>query len=310
MGEDAIFGYGAPVNVDNSGRLISTYDDGMGLFNGGSVINRAGGVIQAPTGGGFGPAAIYIPSGPASIQNYGTISGQYGVYYGVAGTVENAGTISGTSYAVDFASSSASNRLIVDPGAVFNGTVKGSSGTLELAGGTGSIGGVSGSGAFQGFQTLAVDAGGTWTLTGTDFIANLIDNGVLNIAGSLAVSTAVNPVSTGAFDLLAGSTFEVAAMAAQNSQVNFQGNAANLVIDNAGSFTGPLIENFGSNSSIDIKNVSSTNASFNYSAASGLLQISNSAGQTASLDFQNSTLGTGSFQLAADGHGGVLVTHK
>ena len=152
--------------------------------------------------------------------------------------------------------------------------------------------------------------------SGTYFIANLIDNGVLNIGGSLAVSTAVNPASTGAFDLLAGSTFEVAAMAAQTDQVSFQGSA-NLVVDNAGSFgvnvgtyAGPLIENFGSGSTIDIKNVSSTNATFNYTTATGLLQISNSAGQTASLDFQNSTLGSGTFQLAADGHGGVSVTHK
>ena len=252
------------------------------------------------------------------MQNYGTISAQYGVYLSVAGTVENAGTISGTSYAVDFAATSASNRLIVDPGAVFNGTVSGGTGTLELASGVGSIGGVSSSGSFQNFPTLAVDAGGTWTLNGTNSIANLTDNGVLNIGGSLAVSTAVNPAGTGAFDLLAGSTFEVAAMAAQNDQVNFQGNA-NLVIDNAGSFglnvgkssyAGPLIENFGSGSTIDIKNVSSTNASFSYNAATGLLQISNSAGQTASLDFQTSMLGAGTFQLAADGHGGVSVTHK
>jgi len=318
-GEDAIFGYGAPVQIDNSGQIKSTFDDAIGLFGGGSVINRAGAVIQAPTSGGYGPAGIYIPGGSASIQNYGTISGQYGAYLSVAGTLENAGTMSGSSYAVDFASSSASNRLIVDPGAVFNGTVTGGTGTLELNSGVGSISGVSSSGSFQNFQTLAVDAGGTWTLNGTDSIANLTDNGVLNIGGSLAVSTAVNPASTGGFDLLAGSTFEVAAMAAQSDQVNFQGNAASLVIDNAGSFglnvgkqsyAGPLIENFGSGSSIDIKNVSSTNASFSYSAATGLLQISNSAGQTASLDFQNSTLGAGTFQLASDGHGGVLVTHK
>jgi hypothetical protein len=107
-------------------------------------------------------------------------------------------------------------------------------------------------------------------------------------------------------------------MAAQNGQINFAGNA-NLVIDNAGSFglnagtqsyAGPLVENFGSGSTINIKNVSSANSSFNYNAATGLLQISNSAGQTASLDFQNSTLGAGSFQLASNGHGGILLTHS
>ena len=151
------------MNVDNSGHIISAYDDGIGLFGGGSIINRAGAAIQAPTGGGFGPAGIYIPGGSASVQNFGTISAQYGAYLGVAGTVENAGTISGTSYSVDFAASSASNRLIVDPGAVFNGAVKGGSGTLELASGTGSIGGVSSSGAFQRLPDTCCRCGGTWT---------------------------------------------------------------------------------------------------------------------------------------------------
>ena len=50
-----------------------------------------------------------------------------------------AGTISGGSYAVDF-TASATNRLVVDPGAVFVGKVTANSGgtnTLELAAGTG-----------------------------------------------------------------------------------------------------------------------------------------------------------------------------
>jgi hypothetical protein len=88
------------------GQIVSTFDDGVGLFNGGSVINNAGAVIQAPTGGGFDPAGVYIPSGSANVVNHGSITGQYGVYLGVAGTVENAGTISGSSSAVTFAVSS------------------------------------------------------------------------------------------------------------------------------------------------------------------------------------------------------------
>ena len=44
-GEDAVFGYGSAVNVDNSGKIISNYDDGIGLFGGGSIINRAGAAI-------------------------------------------------------------------------------------------------------------------------------------------------------------------------------------------------------------------------------------------------------------------------
>ena len=258
-GEDAIFGAGAALNVNNSGQIVSTFDDGVGLFKGGSVINNAGAVIQAPTGGGFGPAGVYIPSGSANVVNHGSITGQYGVYLGVAGTVENAGTISGSSSAVTFAVSSSANRLIVDPGAVFNGSVKGNGGVLELTAGTGSIGSI-GSSSFSGFQTLTDDASGLWTLTGSNTIANVTDNGSLFIAGSLDVSTAVGAASSGQFDLQTGSSLEVASDAATHSQVDFLGSSQ-LTIDNAAlfgtgvggsSYAGPLLENFGAGDTVDL----------------------------------------------------------
>jgi hypothetical protein len=316
-GEDAIFGYGAAVNIDNSGQIVSTFDDGIGLFGGGSVINRAGGVIRAPTGGGYGPAGVYIPSGSASIINYGSISGQYGVYFGAAGTVENAGTISGTSSAVDFATSSSANRLIVDPGAVFNGSVKGNGGVLELTAGTSSIG-LIGSSAFSNFQTLTDDASGLWTLTGGNVIANVTDNGSLFIAGSLDVSAAVGAASTGQFDLQTGSSLEVAADTAAHSQVDFLG-ASQLAIDNAAlfgtgvggsSYAGPLLENFAAGDTIDLHGFVAAAAALLYNPANGLLQITNGASQVATVDFQNSTLGTGSFSFASDGNGGILVKHS
>ncbi|HET6554801.1 MAG TPA: hypothetical protein VFG49_14840, partial [Dyella sp.] len=53
-----------------------------------------------------------------------------------AGTVTNAGTIeggNGNNGAVNFGANSTTNRLIVDPGAVFQGGISGGTGTLELA---------------------------------------------------------------------------------------------------------------------------------------------------------------------------------
>ena len=316
-GEDAIFGAGAALNVNNSGQIVSTFDDGVGLFNGGSVINNAGAVIQAPTGGGFGPAGVYIPSGSANVVNHGSITGQYGVYLGVAGTVENAGTISGSSSAVTFAVSSSANRLIVDPGAVFNGSVKGNGGVLELTAGTGSIGSI-GSSSFSGFQTLTDDASGLWTLTGSNTIANVTDNGSLFIAGSLDVSTAVGAASSGQFDLQTGSSLEVASDAATHSQVDFLGSSQ-LTIDNAAlfgtgvggsSYAGPLLEDFGAGDTVDLHSFAAAASALLYNPANGLLQVTNGSSQVATLDFQNSTLGSGSFSVASDGSGGVKIAHS
>jgi hypothetical protein len=72
------------------------------------------------------------------------------------------------------------------------------------------------------------------------------------------------------------------------------------------SYAGPLLQNFGG-STIDLESFSIAGLSMNFS--SGLLQLSNSASQLATLDFQTSSLGIGSFHFNSDGSGGVLITH-
>jgi hypothetical protein len=124
------------------------------------------------------------PNQGSTIVNSGLIyangaSGSTGILLAAGGTVTNAGTITGSggSAAQDFAvkfAGGVSNRLVVDPGAVFNGAVTFNASTptntVELAkGAPGSIGTLSGFGtAITGFNTLAFDASAPWSISGVD----------------------------------------------------------------------------------------------------------------------------------------------
>ncbi len=315
-GDDAVIAYDGSCRINNAGTIKSTFDDAIGLFKGGDVTNDAGGVIQAPTSGGYGPAGVYIASGSANVTNRGAIQGMYGVYYDVAGTVENAGSISGTSYAIDFGANSIANRLIIDPGAVFNGNVDGNGGTLELSAGLGSIGKI-GSDAFSGFQTLNNDANAHWTLTGDNAIANVTNDGSLTVAGLLDVSAAVDAACTGQFLLQSGASMEVAADSAAHSEIDFTGPAALIVDDvsrfgtgvGSSSYVGPQIADFSRGDSIDLHDFSVTKAAMLYDATTGVLQLTNGSSQVATFNFQNASLGAGSFSLGSDGDGGTLLKH-
>jgi hypothetical protein len=156
--------YGSAVSANlatvvNAGRIVgnslggSYYGGGVYLVNGGTVTNLATGTISTPSS--------------TSGHNYGVKIGHAGDS-AASGTVTNAGTISGGTggLAVDF-SAVAGNRLIDDPGAVFNGKVDGgiSSSILELASAA-STGTLSGLGTnFYNFGTVQFDSGAHWLLT-------------------------------------------------------------------------------------------------------------------------------------------------
>jgi hypothetical protein len=206
---------------------------------------------------------------------------------------------------------------VVDPGAIFNGAVGGGGGTLELASGTGSIGGIN-NGSFLHFQSVVDDTGGSWTLTGTDAVSNLANNGTLAIAGSLDVSTAIDPSSIGVFQLDGGATFEVAAALGTKMQMNFLASSE-LLIDSAASFgvnvgtssyAGPQLQDFSAGDTIDLKNFSAAGVTLNYNSSSGVLQVANGASQAASLEFQTSSLGSGIFHDIGDGATGIFLTHS
>ncbi len=182
-------------------------------------------------------------------------------------------------------------------------------GTIQLGGGTLTL------------PRLAAGAGGHVRGFGT--IADTryaISNGgtIEAVGGKLVVASAIDPASPGVFQLDASSILEIAADQGAADKMKFVG-AGKLIIDavqkfglNAGSpaYTGPLVENFGTGDLIPLKNVASAGLTPVYDAASGILQLSNGSTNLASLAFDKTTLGTGSFHIGDDGHGHVLLTHS
>ena len=75
------------------------------------------------------------------------------------------------------------------------------------------------------------------------------------------------------------------------------------------SYAGSLLKDFGG-STVDLKDFGITGLHDSFSASSGLLQLTNSAAQVATLDFQTSSLGAGTFHFNSDGGGGLLITHS
>jgi hypothetical protein len=314
--------------VTNNGSILGALDGGVELFGGGTVTN---------SGSIFGTFGVLIRDG-GTVTNTGSINGQVGVSVmgggtvtndgsingGVAvdfGTVTNDGTISSSGSPLDpvdsvtFGPGSGPDRLIVSPGAVFDGPAVSSNrdnSTIELTQGAGTISGI-GSGQFIGFNKLVVDGGADWILSGPNVIETVQDDGILEVAGSL-VTTFVAPSSTGTFLLAGGSSLGVESALGIASKIRFTAGS-DLVVDNFGLFgvnvgmsnyAGPLLEKFGG-ATVDLKDFSLAGLSSSFSA--GLLQLTNSAAQLATLKFQTASLGAGTFHFATDGSGGVLITH-
>ena len=339
--DGVILGDGGSV-TNAKGGSITSGNNGVYLQHGGTVTNAVGGSVS---GAAFG---VFVIGGSGTVVNAGHISGtnNFGIdlsaggtvsnaagalissggigvaVYGTGGTVTNGGTITGSSYAVAF-SNSGNNRLVVNPGAVFNGRVlAGSSGsnTLELTSGAsaGSIGGIGGS--IYGFGTVAVDTGATWTLAGSNTAGTVLNNGALAVAsnGSLNVTTAIDPLSTGVFDLNNNSVLTIATDTGTADKMAFLGSAeaiidtASLFGTNVGlsNYAGPLIEDFKAGDSFDLANIAAAGVTLDYTSSTGLLQVVSGGADVASLLFQNFSLGSGTFHSASDGGSGLLITHS
>ncbi len=140
---------------------------GVQCFGQGSSVRNFGNVYGHDAGIGMFSFS--------TVSNYGSIGGGHtGIDVRFDGTILNAGTISGATYAIDaedasppFTYPDPPMQLIVEPGAVFDGTVYDASGQahLTLAGSTaGSLDmGIS----FIGFDAISFIGGSTWRLEGS-----------------------------------------------------------------------------------------------------------------------------------------------
>lgn len=343
--DGTMFAYATAIGLDDGGVVTNggsgfIHSPRTGIqINGGGAVTNQGSII----GGEFTAVSIY---GVGAVTNQGFISASTAIYLNDGGVVTNRGTISGGGTGVEigggsgkvinqgtiaggavfslgdsvvFGPSTTNNLLVIDPGAVFIGAVQATSGTnstIELAKGTGTTSGI-GTGQFSGFDTLVVDPGAKWTLGGPNAIGTVLNNGSLGVAGSLDVSSGIAPASTGLFQLVGPSTLEVAAALGTSSKIRFD-TGSDLVVDhfalfgqNVGTnhYAGSLLESFGG-STIDLKDFGAAGLGASFSNSAGLLQLTNSASQMATLDFQTSSLGAGTFHFNSDGGSGVLITHS
>ncbi len=247
---------------NQSAGIITGTKSGISLYFANPTSQSALVLNSGFIGGGSGHSGIYLPSG-GLVSNSGTITGgSGGINFGTAvisgsvgntgyiassgtyaaisfvvgnGTITNDGTIGSTTAtgdAIDFASG-ANNRLIDDPGAVFNGRVNGgglAASSLELATGlgAGTISGLDGS-KFANFTQVQIDANASWAVQGS------IPGGeTVVFAGSGALLQLANPdsVATSVVNFAAGETIDLTGV--DPSTVNF---SAGVLSFSGGSFS-------------------------------------------------------------------------
>ncbi|AHJ63428.1 Peptidase, C2 family [Granulibacter bethesdensis] len=175
-----------------------------------------------------------------------------------------------------------------------------------------------------GLTLTVTDSGGastsaTTSVVVTETAANKPFNDSVNIRAfsTQVISQPIDAASNGTFKLNILSTAEFASTVSGAIKIDFKGFASQLVIDNASTFgnnvgtasyTGPLLKDFGRMEFIDIHGLSARNLKSDYSASTGLLQLTAQNGAKATLDFDPGSLGGRNFAFFSDGHGGTLIT--
>jgi hypothetical protein len=278
---------GATGSVSNSGTIEGAASGSVGVFlaDGGSVANTGTAALISGYGNG-----IVVNGAAGTVSNAGTIEGTAGIGVEFIGTsndtVTNSGTIAGGGGHDAVLLSGSNDRVVVDPGAVFVGTVDGGGGsTLELA--SASIGTISGIGtSFANFGAVTVDPGADWRLAGMNTLAGTIMSG-------------------GRLEVLSGATAA--------GTIDFAAASGSLLIDGTNLPTAPnsaiaaTILGLAIGDTIDLANIAFDSSGSATLAAGNLLQISEN-GRTYDLKLNSSQNFAGDqFTISSDGRGGTNI---
>jgi hypothetical protein len=174
---------GAPGQINNTGAISASVDDGAALFAGGTITNSATGSIQGSLVGPIA-AGVFIQGGSGNLQNDGIVKGnKYGVDLAAGGSVTNgagdaSANISGASFGlfvngnpatvtnygtIDGAGAGSVGADLEQGGSVTNnsgGTISGSVVGVFIASNSASSATVTNAGAISG-TTASVEFGGT-----------------------------------------------------------------------------------------------------------------------------------------------------
>ena len=172
----------------DAGTVIVQFNTGKieAAATGGIAINAANDVtVTSNTGTIQATSGTAIHAGTLNVTNArgGTING--GIF-GIVGSgiVTNAGTITGGTNAVSFQPGATTNTLILQTGSVLNGAANGNLGATNnlILQGNGTV-----SNAFSNFNSLDVQAVGSWTWnTTTNFDTTTVTSGTFVVDSSLA----------------------------------------------------------------------------------------------------------------------------
>ncbi len=275
---------------------------------GGLIVNS--GVISASTASG---TALSGSVGSATVINVGNITGGVGVALDAGGVVLDAGTITGTSgTAISFGGTN-SNTLAITTDGIISGTVSATSSasnTLELMSGTAASGVLSGFGTnYVGFQSLQVDAGGTWELPGTATLGSgvAVRNEGTILVGSgdhLAIDGALGPVLNGGMVAVkTGGTLALDGVVSAGEDVLLAGSGVTVSLTDPAGFGG-TIGSLARGDTIDLSTLalSATSASI----VGGTIVVS-SGGSTDTLNLNAAPAAHTTLALTADGQGGTDV---